>query len=423
MRNTLIILKHEFLTTIARPSFWIVTFLFPVVVVVLTFGTQWITQNNIQNNTSNTPSESGKSGENNPAIQRNSYVDLAGLIKKAPPGVSEAMLNPYPDERSAQEALNAGKIEWYAVIPADYVQTGRLVLIQRSFNPLAKTPENFFQYILAYNLTGDAGIAGAISRGTPSTVLYNLAPATETSQGPTNGAVRSLLPYATLFLFFMLISTSSGLMLNSVSKEKSSRMAEVLLLSLRPRDLMAGKILGLSLVALFQLFAWAGGALLFMKEGRSVVEGLSQVTLPAGFLVWVVLFYFLGYLLYASLMGAIGALAPDLREAGQFTFLLLMPLIVPLAMNTAFADAPNGGPVTFLSLFPLTAPTAMLTRIASTSVPFWQIAASLGMLAITTYLVVLLAARFFRPETLLSNASLKWAGLLAELRHAVSGRS
>jgi ABC-2 type transport system permease protein len=200
-------------------------------------------------------------------------------------------------------------------------------------------------------------------------------------------------------------------------------MAEVLLLSLRPRELMAGKLLGLSVVALLQMLAWAGGSLLFLKQGRGLISSLSQVNLPPGFFVWAVLFFLLGYLVYASLMGAIGTLAPDLREAGQFTFILLIPLIAPLILNTAFAEAPNGAVATFLSLFPLTAPTAMITRLVSAPVPLWQTAASLAGLAITTYLILAISARFFRPETLLSSSELKWNVVLAELKLALSKKT
>ncbi|MFN2303016.1 MAG: ABC transporter permease, partial [Anaerolineales bacterium] len=136
-----------------------------------------------------------------------------------------------------------------------------------------------------------------------------------------------------------------------------------------------------------------------------IVDMASSYTLPPGFVIWGFLFFLLGYLLYASLLGAIGALAPNSREGGQFTFLIILPLLIPLWFNVAFTENPNGPIATFLSLFPLTS-ISMMTRITSTFVPTWQILLSLGGLALTTYLIVLLAAKFFQAETLLSFENL-----------------
>ena len=142
-----------------------------------------------------------------------------------------------------------------------------------------------------------------------------------------------------------------------------------------------------------------------------------MIVLPPGFLAWGMFYLLFGYLLYASLLGAIGALAPTARESSQFTFFALMPLMVPLFLMTPFMEAPNGSIAVGLSLFPLTAPVAMMTRMAAaTTIPAWQPAVGLVLLALTAYGFVLLSARFFRADTLVSDTSLTWRRLLAEIR-------
>ncbi len=418
MQNILIVLKHEVLTTLSKVSFWVMTFLFPAVVILLSLGSQLIAQSASKTMVDKNPLITGSTTSS----MRYSYVDQSGIIQKTPAELPAGILKQYPDEAAAKAALASGQIEWYVLIPKDYLESGRLVLVQRTFNPMTSTPEGFFQYLLVYNLSPNPELAPVLSVQDPSTLLHDIAPS-QPQASQNKGEVGLMVSYGTLFIFFMLISMSSGLMLSSVSKEKSSRLAEILLTSLKPRQLMAGKLLGLSLVAMFQMIIWVTGVMVFLKQGKSLISMLSQINLPADFFLWAVLFFFLGFLLYASMMGAVGALAPDLREAGQFTFVLLLPLMIPLFVNMAFTDSPNGGLVTFLSLFPLTAPTSMLTRMASNVVPTWQIAASVGGLAVTTYLIVLLSARFFRPETLLSSASLKWGQVFSELRHAITGSS
>jgi len=148
----------------------------------------------------------------------------------------------------------------------------------------------------------------------------------------------------------------------------------------------------------------------------SFVIVIGSIALPKGFVVWGLLYFVLGYILYASLLGAIGALAPNTRETGQFTFIAMLPLMLPVWLNTAFIQAPNGLLATIVSLFPLTAPTSMLPRLAAGGVPFWQPLVGLAALVVTTYLFVLIAARFFRADTLLSSASMSWARVVEEFK-------
>jgi ABC-2 type transport system permease protein len=199
-----------------------------------------------------------------------------------------------------------------------------------------------------------------------------------------------------------------------VTKEKENRTIEVLLVSLRPRDLMLGKILGLCVIALLQMAVWAGGGLLLTNG--AALRGLSTSGLSASFFVWALLYFVGGYLIYASLLGALGALAPSTREGTQFTFIILLPLFIPLFMNTALIESPNGALTVFLSLFPLTSPVTMITRLAAGPVPIGQLVLGLVILAITTYGIIVYSARFFRADTLLSFNALSFKRIVQEIR-------
>ena len=142
----------------------------------------------------------------------------------------------------------------------------------------------------------------------------------------------------------------------------------------------------------------------------------ASYTLPPGFAIWVLLYFMFGFAAYASALGAVGVLAPTAREGAQFTFIVLLPLMIPLWLNTVFSQEPNGGLATFLSLFPPTSPLAMVTRLAAGGVPPWQPFAGLLGLAAMAYALVLLSARLFRADTLLSGASLNWKRIVRELR-------
>ncbi len=410
MRKLWLVIRHEIVTTLQKRSFWIATFVFPVLIIVFNLGTQLVARSSFDEE--DLQSVLGGAGQTALTV---AYVDEAGLIQTVPPSLPPAMLVAFADEAAARAALEQGEFDYFFLIPADYLTTGDLTVITRVFQPLNVPNEDLLGFVLAYNLTGDETTAVALQNPTPNVNQVSLAPQTTNDQ---SSPLAFFVPFATMFIFFFLISMSSGFMLQSVTQEKENRTVEVLLLSLRPRELMLGKVLGLSVVALLQMIVWLGGSLLVLNRSQTMFASFSAFTLPPGFIVWALLFFALGYLLYASLMGAIGALAPNAREGGQFTFFVLLPLLIPLWLNTSFIQSPHGALATGLSLFPLTAPTAMMTRLAAGGVPTWQILVSLGGLAVTTYAFVMIAARFFRADTLLSASSLKWQRFFTELRRA-----
>ncbi|MBP7687140.1 MAG: ABC transporter permease [Thermoflexales bacterium] len=409
MRNVWIIIKHEMKTTLAKRSFWLTTFLLPLAIFVMSFGSQALSQSAVAQDGS---SPFGGSGPANLPV---GYVDLAGLITTMPDDVPSGVawksvrLRSYADEAAAQTALANGKINKYYLVPVDYVQTGQLIVVDSNFSVFNSLDNNeFFEYILQLNLTGDAQVARALIDPTEQTGQYALAPQA-TAQKDELAAFG--VPFAALFIFFFVITMTGGFMLQSVSKEKENRTIEVLLLSVRPRDVMLGKIVGLGMVALLQVVVWVGGGLLLM--GR---EQMSAIALPDGFLIWALLYFVLGYLLYASVLGALGALAPSAREGTQFTFLVLLPLMIPLWMSNVLIQSPNEAMSIIFSLFPLTSPTSMITRLASGPVPIEQLLIGLGLLAVTTYGLIVLSARFFRADTLLAMNSLNLKRIVYELR-------
>lgn len=420
MRNVFLVIKHEIVTMLSKPSFWVMTFLFPAAIIALSIGAQVLGRSSLAEGGSNPIVDAAG---NRAGI---GYVDRSGLIERLPDqieysGIGHSLfvidagsLRRFPDETSAQAALEAGEVGQYYIVPEDFLQTGALIMVDKNFN-LFSSPNSssLFEQVINFNLIGDAQRARALSDPTPNVDAQRLAPQQLKAGDDSNEAY--FVPFGALFIFFFVLTMTSGFMLQSVAKEKENRVAEVLLVSLRPRDLMLGKMMGLGLIALLQIVLWAGGGLLVLGGGQSILAGLEQ--LPDNFLVWALLYFVLGYLLYAAILGAIGALAPNAREGSQFTFIAMLPLMIPLWLSNTFIQTPNDGLSVFLSLFPLTAPTSMITRLAAGAiVPLWQPIAGLIGLAITAYLFVLLSARFFRADTLLSASSLNWRRLLRQLR-------
>lgn len=407
MHNIWLVVKHEIVTTISKKSFWFTTLLFPL----LTLGFSLFPSLFAQNAAEQAQSFTGATSSAAPAI---GYVDLADLMLQIPPDVSSDRLQGFTDEAAATAALEADRIAQYFVIAPDFRTSGSVTAVAKDLAPITGQGQEFLlRYAINYNLTGDAALARMTLDPDAQVDVHALAPNVKTDG---SGMIGFALPFAVMFILFFIITMTGGYMLQSVTKEKENRTAEVLLLSVRPRDLMLGKILGLGVVALTQMAVWLSGGLLLAGGGLAFLSLTGVIKLPASFILFALAYFLLGYLLYASLLGAVGALAPTAREGGQFTFIIIVPLLVPFYLNQAFVSNPNGGLVTALSLIPFTAPTAMMARLSVVTVPAWQIALSLAGLTVTTYLLVLLAARFFRADTLLSTASLSWGRIIKELR-------
>jgi len=409
MSNIFLVIKYEIKTTLQKRSFWILTFVFPAFILLLSVGTQAIGGKAIEE-----AEEQASSIEYQASIASGvGYVDEAGLIQEIPAWIPSDFFAHYTKTTKAETDLQEGLLRQYYLIPSDFMETGEYLLIDREYQPMRSTNNaEIFEEVILANLIDQDELGLLLDNPTPNIQYHQIIPTTEPDE---ENPLTFIVPFATLFIFFFTITTSSGFMLTSVSREKESRTAEILLVSIKPRDLMLGKVIGLGCVALLQMSIWMGGAIFSLNRSSEFSELSSTFSLPPGFVIWGILFFLFGYFLYASLLGAIGALAPNSREGGQFTFIVILPLLIPLWFNVAFIEHPNGPVATFLSIFPLTS-ISMMTRITATTVPIWQILLSLLGLALTTYLIVLLAAKFFQAETLLSSDSISLKRVFGALK-------
>ncbi len=344
------------------------------------------------------------------------YVDGSGLLADLPNTPYADLLRPYPDEAAAKQALESGEIKVYYLVAADYLASGKVVAVRQDFNPLGAFGEaGAIRRALELGLLGgDAQLQQRLSN--PLDLQVTLRQPEE--RRDPNNPLTFFLPYTATLLFYIAILTSASLLLSSVNKDKENRMLEVLLVSSQPQELLAGKIIGLGVAGLVQTAIWlATAAALVVLRGQDI-PFLADYPLSGDLIVAGLVFFILGYALYASLMASIGALAPNLREASQLSFFLVVPMLLPLMLINLIIREPNGWVATFLSLFPLTSPVTMIARLVSTSVPAWQVLLAIVLLVVSTYFVLRIVARLFRAQVLLSGQSFSLPRLRALLRGA-----
>jgi ABC-2 type transport system permease protein len=396
MKKTFLILRNEIITILSRPSFLFAMFGIPLIGAVVFIAASQLNKGNPAQNVLT------QLISNPQTTQAEGYVDLGGMIKEIPASVQPGLLIAYPDETSASQALAKGEISAYYVIPQDYIQSGEITNIRSNFNPLLGSGQSsLLEWILRVNLLkGNIQLATLVSDPTQHA---NKVPLSPTPQRDENNMLTFFLPYGVTMLFYIIILSTASLLLSSVAKEKENRMMEILLVSVTPRQLLTGKIVALGLVGLLQTIVWVGTGRILLARGGTAFNLPIAFQLPPSFLVWGVIFFLLGYAVYASLMAGLGALVPNLREATQATIVVIFPLIIPIFLLSILINDPNGPIATILSIFPLTAPVAMMTRLSAGNVPLWQTSLSAILLVITALLVIRSVARMFRAQTILSG--------------------
>lgn len=397
MKNIWLVLKNTFIQTVSRRSFILTLILVPLVPYLVMLGAKALGGNESM------PSLSEIVGnDQGPTLV--GVVDNSGVIQNVP-AEYESELVFYSDEAAAEQAMQDSVIRGYAVVAKDYVQSGDVLSVGENFNPMTGMDMTYaLQNLLDYNLlNGDQVAFEKIM--TPMDVEPEYL--SEKPQRDNDNMMTFFLPYIVTMLFYMIILFSSSMMLNSVTDEKQNRVMEILMTSITPTQMMAGKMVALGLVGLLQTAVWSVAGLGMLRFSGSAFNLPEEFQLPISVALWGLLFFILGYALYASLMAGLGALVPNLREASQATTIIIMPMVVPLMLINIMVSKPNHWIPVVLSLFPLTSPVAMMTRISAGQVPIWQILLSIALLLATVWLAVRAVSGMFRAQNLLSGQTFK----------------
>jgi ABC-2 type transport system permease protein len=192
--------------------------------------------------------------------------------------------------------------------------------------------------------------------------------------------------------------------LRGVIEEKTSRIVEVIIASVRPTELMLGKILGIGLVGLTQYLIWSFIAMNLSLPAVATAMASGEMgvpTIPVSMIVYFILFFLFGYFLYASIYTAIGAPFNTDQEAQQLAMIPGLFMVGCWAFYPAVLNNPNGGVSVLVSLFPLTSPLMMFLRTAVAEPPFWQVLLSMGLLALSTVGIAWAAGRIYRVGILM----------------------
>ncbi|AMR34526.1 ABC transporter permease [Mucilaginibacter sp. PAMC 26640] len=216
------------------------------------------------------------------------------------------------------------------------------------------------------------------------------------------GVACAVLIYLSLFIY-------GAQVMRGVIEEKTSRIIEVIISSVKPFQLMLGKIIGVGLVGLTQFTAWIVLSILATKIGGNNAGGglgqflLTLQNLPFGYILFCFIFYFItGYLLYSALFAAVGSAVDSETETQQFMFPITLPLLFTYLLSvTVLFRAPDSPLAIWLSMIPFTAPIAMMIRVPFGGVPDWQLALSMLSMICGFIFTTYVASRIYRVGILM----------------------
>ena len=224
---------------------------------------------------------------------------------------------------------------------------------------------------------------------------------------------RFVVAYIGTFMLYMVILLYSVSVMRATLEEKTNRVVEVIISSMRPWHLMLGKILGVGAVGLTQMAVWAASGVLIFSAGLpalvaarpelATLAGLRDALPGLGLLVLFLGFFTFGFFMFSGLYAAVGAMCNTDEEAQQAQFPIIMLLIVPIVMVMGVIDEPNSALATGMSLFPPFTPILMFARVAGGGVPPWQVGLSFVLMALALVAIAWVAGRIYKVGILMAG--------------------
>ena len=288
------------------------------------------------------------------------------------------------------------------MISANYMSNGEVTMVNN--DKVGNNASSSFGNFLKFNIASDLP-SNTVTRLIDGSNLLIRSQDGKREMGAGNW-INILLPLLSGVLFFIAVNITGGYLLQAVVEEKENRTMEILVTSVSPTQLMGGKITGDLMVGLTELFVWIIFAIIGLLVAPRFLPLDQKITIEPSFLILLIASFLPAFIVTAGLMGTIGSMTTESREAQQIAGLFTLPMIIPFWFITTIMSTPNGPVAVGLSLFPLTAPISLPMRAIFTDIPAWQIVVSIGLLWGLAVFCLWLAGRVFRMGMLQYGKSL-----------------
>jgi ABC-2 type transport system permease protein len=385
MTKAWIVARHEFLTTVRRVWFVVVTFILPLVFAGIAYGMGSIAQQAVK--------ESQASVRDKPM----GYVDEWGGL------IAHETHRKFSTEADARKALLGKQIGSYIVVPKDYLHSGEIkvatlrkpTLMTAQAPPLPAGVHDWLLDSILKN-TSEESLARA-KRPLNLRTIFLDETGSPSTEDPKETEQRAFAAYGFFILLLTSIFTSSAYLLQGMAEEKENRVLEMVLSSIKPDQLMLGKLIGLGGAGLLQMTIWT------VMSFVGVLLSAAQFAVSPMAFTFCFVYFLLGYILYGSLMLGFGSLGTNLRESQQMASIWSFVGASPSFIAIALFEAPQGTVARIFSYIPFTSPTTMMFRyvVDPKGTPILDIVASMLLLVATTWLAIKVSSRLYRAGLLL----------------------
>lgn len=432
MKKVFLIIQREYLSRVKKKSFLIMTFLVPSLFIAMIFFVGYLT----------------KKGDD--SKKEFKVLDQSGIFKNQLNNSSTLNFT-YLDGNydQAKKDIRAEKDAYLLYIPSDYAQTGNTEIISEKKLGFVVVDdiETQMETILRNKKLIAAGIDTTVLNSSKAKVSINAKQLTDEGEKDASIGATFIVGFVSAFLIYLSLFIYGAQVMRGVIEEKTNRIIEIIVSSVKPFQLMLGKILGIGAVGLTQFLLWiilsmglstfATGYFSKDDNGKAKIEQVSKSkqgqemtkaaasnnkiqdflqaadTINFPYIISTFFFYFLGgYLLYSALFAAVGSAVDNETETQQFMLPITLPLIFTfiLGMNV-IVNSPDSSLSFWLSIIPFTSPIAMMIRIPF-GVPGWQIALSMTLLVFGFIFTTWVASRIYRVGILMYGKKVTYKELV-----------
>jgi ABC-2 type transport system permease protein len=420
MNHLPLVISREYLSRVKKKSFLLTTFLVPLIIIGFYVAIIALTVN-------------GSTEKQHIVVQDDAHL-FNGVADTSNPNLLFTLTSNLL--QAGAKNYQAKGFDAYLYLPADSKQKMVLYTAHTAQLSLMSDLESVLNNAMQKKRLMQQGIDPQKFYEITEVVSIENAIDSKEGEKKSDSGIAYIVSFACGFLIYLMMLIYGTQVMRGVSEEKTNRIAEVIVSSVKPFQLMLGKIIGIGAVGLTQFLIWIAliaslkiGTTTFFPEWMNqmtsvggagggivpimttIMQGLSA--LPLGKILFCFVFYFLGgYLLYASMFAALGSIvSEDPQEAQKMTLPITMPIILAFViMNKALVD-PNSTMAVVGSIVPLTSPIVMMARI-SYDVPVWQLVASMLALVISFVFMTWMAGRIYRIGILMYGKKPSWKELM-----------
>ena len=396
LSNTFLIAQREYLERVRTKGFLIATILIPVLMAAGIGGSILLAKHSKSNSHLAVVSSDAKLA-NDLQEELEHGNDSAMLIDVISPPSSKTRAN-------LDDLVKRKDIDGYLWISPPRYTGGRPVLQYKQGSSADMATRSSVQHAIDTVLTRERLVQQGLSASQVTDMMKPAELESTDAGGEDHTEASFAAAYVTFFLMYMVIMLYGMNVARSIIEEKTSRVFEVMLSTVKPLEMMAGKVIGVGSVGLTQVAIWMLAAVLLTHTAiiaHSMGGGASSISFSGAQVLFFIVYFLMGYLLYSAMAAALGAMTNSEQELQQLNMFLVLPLAGCMVALPLILNSPSSMPARVLSLIPFCTPLLMYMRISVSPVPWYEIVASIAIMAVTIYAILWVTSRIYRVGILM----------------------